>query len=156
MDILRVLSLLFKSKTEAAKSAVSRLVVLLIIFSIALLIAVMGLAFLLFSSYLYLVTIFSPFIAALITGGGAILLGVLIVLAGVLITGGEKKEKKVEGFQNFLGSKDLGTASEFINEHPFESGLSAAVLGFIAGSSPDVRQTITQLLIEIKQAQRMN
>lgn len=156
MDVLRILSLLFRSKAEEAKSAVTRLIAFLVIFTVACIIAVMGLAFLLWSSYLYLATIFSPFIAALITGGGAILLGVIIVMIGAALIGGEKKEKKQASADNFFGSEDLGTASEFINDHPLESGLSAAVLGFIAGSSPDVRQTITQLLIEIKQSQRMN
>ncbi len=156
MNILRVLSLLFKSEAGAAKAAMSRLVVFLILFLVALVIAVMGLGFLLWSSYLYLSTIMSPFFAALATGGGAILLGVIIVLAAALITGNSKKSKKDGVYKEFLSSEDLGSASDFINEHPLESGLTAAVLGFIAGSSPDARRTITELLVEFKQNQRMN
>lgn len=156
MDMVKVLSLLFRSKADEAKSAVSRIIILLAVFLIALVIAFMGLGFLLWSSYLYLATIFSPFVAALITGGGAILLGVVIVLIAGAATGSARKPRKEEPLGNFISSEDLGTASEFINEHPLESGLSAAVLGFIAGSSPDVRHTITELLIELRQNQRMN
>ena len=156
MDIVKVLSLLFRSKADEAKAAVSRVIIFLAISLIALIIAIMGLAFLLYSSYLYLVTIFSPFVAALITGGGAIVLGFLIVLIAASATGKSRKAKKHDGFKDILSSDELGKASEFINEYPLESGLSASVLGFIVGSSPDVRQTITQLLLELRQNQRMN
>ncbi len=156
MNILRVLSLLFKSEAGAAKAAMSRLIVFLILFMVALVIAVMGLGFLLWSSYLYLSTVMSPFLAALATGGGAILLGVIIVLAAALITGSSKKSKKDRAHKEFFSSDDLGSASEFISEHPLESGLTAAMLGFIAGSSPDTRRTITELLIDYRQNQRMN
>lgn len=156
MNIIRVLSFLFKSQAGAAKSAIKRLIVFLILFLVALAIAVMGLGFLLWSSYLYLSTLMSPFFAALATGGGAILLGVIIVLAAALITGSSKKTKKDGAYKEFFSSDDLGSASEFISEHPIESGLTAAVLGFIAGSSPDTRRTITELLVEFRQNQRMN
>jgi pheromone shutdown protein TraB len=156
MNIMRVLSLLFKSETGAVKTVLSRLLIFLVIFLVACVIAVMGLGFLLWSSYLYFSSILSPFLAALITGGGAILLGVILVLAAGLITGSIKRSKKKETFKDFLNSEDLGAASEFINEHPLESGLSAAVLGFLAGSSPDARRTIAELLVELRQSQRMN
>jgi|GEM_PF-1611730 len=156
MNIMRVLSLLFKAEAGAVKTVLSRLLVFLVIFLVACVIAVMGLGFLLWSSYLYFSSILSPFLAALITGGGAIVLGVIIVLAAGLITGSIKKSKKNESYKEFFTTDDLGAASEFINQHPLESGLTAAVLGFLAGSSPDARRTITELLLEFKQSQRMN
>ena len=156
MNIMRVLSLLFKSEPGAVKTVLSRLLIFLVIFLIACIIAVMGLGFLLWSSYLYFSSVLSPFLAALITGGGAILLGVIIVLVAGLVTGNVKKSKRNESYKEFFSSDDLDTASGFIKEHPLESGLTAAVLGFLAGSSPDARRTITELLVELRQSQRMN
>lgn len=156
MNILRVLSFLFKAETAALKTVLARFLVFLVILTISCVLALIGLGFLVWSSYLYLATFLAPFHAALITGAGAIILGVILVLAAGLITGTIKRSKRSRTVSDFLNSDELGGASEFINEYPLESGLTAAVLGFLAGSSPDARQTIADLLVELRQDSRMN
>ena len=156
MNILRVLSLLFKAETGALKKVLTRFLVFLVVLAVACILAFIGLGFLVWSSYLYFAGFLSPFLAALITGGGTIILGVILVLAAGLITGSIKRSRRRARVSDFLNSDALSGASEFINEYPLESGLTAAALGFLAGSSPDARQTIADLIIELRQDSRMS
>jgi hypothetical protein len=155
MNIQRVITLLFKSNTDAIKTVLTRFLILLVILSVACFIALAGISYLVWSSYLYLSTIFAPFVAALITGGGLILIGVLLALIGLHMTSGAK-ERKRGTTSDFLNPDDIAGASKFINEYPLESGLTAAMLGFLAGSSPDVRKTLADMLVELKQDSRIN
>jgi len=155
MNIQRVISLLFKSNTDAIKTVLTRFLVLLVILSVSCFIALAGISYLVWSSYLYLSTIFAPFVAALITGGGLILIGVLLALIGLHMTSGAK-ERKRGTTSDFLNPDEIAGASKFINEYPLESGLTAAMLGFLAGSSPDVRKTLADMLVELKQDSRIN
>ena len=150
MNILRVVSLLFKADTGALKTVLTRFLVFLAILALACILAFIGLGFLVWSSYLYLAVVLSPFLAALITGAGAIVLGVLLVLAAGLITGSIKRRKRRSSVSDLLNSDELEGASEFIQEYPLESGLTAAVLGFLAGSSPDARKSIADLIVELR------
>ena len=156
MNIQRVISLLFKSNTDAIKTVLTRFLVLMVILSVACFIALAGISYLVWSSYLYLSTIFAPFVAALITGGGLILIGIILALIGLHMTSGAKERKRGTTASEFLNPDEIAGASKFINEYPLESGLTAAMLGFLAGSSPDVRKTLADMLVELKQDSRIN
>lgn len=153
MSTLSLISRLFKKESAAVKTALTRFIVFMVIISISVVIALVGISYLIWSSYLYLSTLFEPYIAALITGGGLILIGAAVASIGWLVTLGasESAEQPQEPAKS-----EFDEASDIIKEYPFESGVTAAALGFLVGSSPDVRKNLADILYQLRQNSRMN
>lgn len=158
-QILGSLASALKPDTRVIRGMILRAVILLSVLVLASLTASLGFAFLVWSLFLYLGTMFDPHLAALISGGIAILIAVILVAAALLVTGflernGRRKLKaapqaaSAQGASS--GSPEVDQALALIKQYPLESGLTAAVAGFIAGSSPDARKTMAEFLMTFK------
>ena len=157
-QILGSLASALKPDTRVIRGMILRAVILLSVLVLVSLTASLGFAFLVWSLFLYLGTMFEPHVAALISGGIAILTAVILVGAALLLTGfikGSGKRKPKAAYQaasaeSLSGSPEVDQALALIKQYPLESGLTAAVAGFIAGSSPDARKTMAEFLMTFK------
>lgn len=157
-EILGSLASALKPDTRVIRGMILRAVILLSVLVLASLTASLGFAFLVWSLFLYLGTMFDPHVAALISGGIAILTAVILVGAALLLTGfikgsGKRKPKaahQAASAEGSSGSPEVDQALALIKQYPLESGLTAAVAGFIAGSSPDARKTMAEFLMTFK------
>lgn len=151
-DIINLLLSSFKPDYDAVRSMLLRILVLFIVFCIASVIAVLGLGFIVWSLYLYLSTFFNPYMAALISGAAAITVAFMLVLIAGLVTGyikgGGEVKFKPEPRQTGIASDPL----DFVNRYPLESGLTAAIAGFIVGSSAGAPGTLAEFLTLLKQS----
>jgi membrane protein implicated in regulation of membrane protease activity len=148
-NLKTLLSLALKPGNEYLRTILTRLIIFAAVLFLSCILIVIGLGFLVWSSYLYFATILNPYVAALISGLIAILLAGALVLIVSLLTKspGAKEQKKSSGDKSRFGD-----VSEIINEYPLESGLMAMAVGFIAGSSPDSRKVLTELFISLNQS----
>lgn len=131
------------------REVLTRLIIFAAVFFIAIILIVLGIGFLVWSSYLYLSTVVDPYLASLISGGIAIVLaGALVLIVSMLNKGvGSKKTKhKQDGISKFVDG------TEVIEQYPIESGLMAMAAGFIAGSSPESRKVLTELFVTLSQS----
>jgi len=157
-EILGSLTSALKPDARVVRGMILRAVILLSVLVLSSLTASLGFAFLVWSLFLYLGTMFEPHVAALISGGIAILIAVVLVGAALLLMGflernGKRKPKaapQAASAQGASGSPEVDQALALIRQYPLESGITAAVAGFIAGSSPDARKTMAEFLMTYK------
>lgn len=157
-EILGSLASALKPDARVVRGIILRAVILLSVLVLASLTASFGFAFLVWSLFLYLGTMFEPHVAALISGGIAILMAVILVGGALLLTGfikgsGKRRLKaapRTASADGSSGSPEVDQALALIKQYPLESGLTAAVAGFIAGSSPDARKTMAEFLMTFK------
>jgi len=130
------------------RAVITRLVIFAAVLFVSSILIIIGLGFLVWSSFLYLTTILTPYVAALISGFLAIVVaGLVFLIAGSLTKGsrGQKNEEEMEQASNFM------EASQVVEQYPLESGLMAMAAGFIAGSSPDSKKVLTELFVTLSQ-----
>jgi hypothetical protein len=158
-EILGSITSALKPDARVIRGMILRTVILLSVLLLASLTASLGFAFLVWSLFLYLGTMFEPHVAALISGGIAILVAVVLIGAALLVmgflNGGKKKGQKAsyaasEEGPSGSGVSEVDLALALVRQYPLESGLTAAVVGFIAGSSPDARKTMAEFLMTYK------
>ena len=130
------------------RAVITRFIVFASALFISSILIIIGLGFLVWSSFLYLNTTLTPYVAALISGLVAIVVaGLLFVILSSLTKGaGDKKSVATES-----ESSKFVDASQIIEDYPLESGLMAMAAGFIAGSSPDSRKVLTELFVTLSQ-----
>lgn len=147
-DLSRILSTALKPGNEYMKTVLTRLIIFAAALFLSTILIIIGLGFLVWSSFLYLSTIYNPYIAALISGFIAILLaGVVFLIVRLLTKDADKKESNLD--QD--GEPQLLDTSAVVKEYPLESGLMAMAAGFIAGSSPDSKKALTELFVTFSQ-----
>jgi hypothetical protein len=139
-----------KPDYRAVRGVLFRLAVVLLVLVVSSVIVLIGLGFFVWSLYLYLETLLSPYWAALISGAGAIALAIVIVLIALLATGHLKRSGRVKPVQARAG--DAYDPIELVQRYPLESGLTAAIAGFIVGSSADAPKTLTEFLTLLKES----
>ena len=158
-EILGSITSALKPDARVVRGMILRAVILLSVLVLASLTASLGFAFLVWSLFLYLGTMFEPHVAALISGGIAILVAVVLIGAALLVmgflNGSKKKGQKAsyaasEETPSGSGVSEVDLALALVRQYPLESGLTAAVVGFIAGSSPDARKTMAEFLMTYK------
>ena len=151
-DLINIILSSVKPDYGALRSMLLRVLILLVVLCVSSVITVLGLGFLVWSLYLYLETLFNPYQAALMSGAAAIVLALAIVLITLLLTGyfkrGGRVKLKPQPAQAGLESDPL----ELVYKYPLESGLTAAIAGFIVGSSADAPRTLTEFLTLLKQS----
>ena len=137
-----------KPGNEYMRAVITRFIVFASALFISSILIIIGLGFLVWSSFLYLNTTLTPYVAALISGLIAIVVaGLLFVILSSLTKGaGGKKSAAMES-----ESSKFVDASQIIEDYPLESGLMAMAAGFIAGSSPDSRKVLTELFVTLSQ-----
>jgi len=128
------------------KAVITRLIIFAAVLFVSTILIIIGLGFLVWSSFLYLSTVLNPYVAALISGLIAILFaGVLFLIVGAIIKGsGDKKSK-----ENQDKAPKFVDTSKVVEEYPLESGLMAMAAGFIAGSSPESKKVLTELFVTL-------
>jgi len=143
-----IITTALKPGNEYMRAVITRLIIFAAALFISSILIIIGLGFLVWSSFLYLNTILTPYVAALISGLITIVIsGLLFVIVSSLTKGaGDKKSADTES----ESSKFLD-ASQIIEYYPLESGLMAMAAGFIAGSSPDSRKVLTELFVTLSQ-----
>ncbi len=153
-EILGSITSALKPDARVIRGMILRTVILLSVLLLASLTASLGFAFLVWSLFLYLGTMFEPHVAALISGGIAILVAVVLIGAALLVMGflnGNGRKRKTAhsaaSAEGASGVSEVDLALALVRQYPLESGLTAAVVGFIAGSSPDARKTMAELLM---------
>ncbi len=126
----------------------TRLIIFSAVFFVSTILIIMGIGFLVWSSFLYLSTVLNPYMASLISGLIAILFaGALVLIVSMVTKGsGNKESKDSKG-----GKSKLADSTEVIEQYPLESGLMAMAAGFIAGSSPESRKVLTELFVTLSQ-----
>ena len=144
-----ILSLALKPGKEYLRAVLIRLIIFAAVLFVSCILIVIGLGFLVWSSFLYLSTVLNPYVAALISGLIAILLaGALVLLVSIFNeSAGGKKRRKAPGY-----TSQFEDASQIIEKHPLESGLMALAAGFIAGSSPDAQRALSELFITLSKS----
>jgi hypothetical protein len=130
------------------KTVITRLIIFAAALFLSTILVIIGLGFLVWSSFLYLTTVFNPYVAALMSGLIAILLAGVVFLIVSALTKGSSEKKTAETEDS--GPNFVDT-SKVINEYPLESGLLAMAAGFIAGSSPDSKKALTELFVTLSQ-----
>ena len=153
-EILGSITSALKPDARVVRGMILRAVILLSVLVLASLTASLGFAFLVWSLFLYLGTMFTPHVAALISGGIAILVAVVLIGAALLVmgflNGNRRKRRTVSSAapaEGDSGASEVDLALALVRQYPLESGLTAAVVGFIAGSSPDARKTMAEFLM---------
>ena len=149
-DIINIILSSVKPDYRALRSILFRALVVLLVLCVSSVIAVIGLGFFVWSLYLYLETLFSPYWAALLSGAGAIALAAAIVLVALLFTGFFKKSGRVKPKPGHAGAGFSSDPMGFVNKYPLESGLTAAIAGFIVGSSADAPKTLSEFMTLLK------
>ena len=130
------------------KTVITRLIIFVAALFLSTILVIIGLGFLVWSSFLYFSTVLNPYVAALISGLIAIVLaGLVFVIVSSLTKASSHKKSKLDQDE---APKFVDT-SKVINEYPLESGLMAMAAGFIAGSSPDSRKALTELFVSLSQ-----
>lgn len=130
------------------KTVITRLIIFVAALFLSTILVIIGLGFLVWSSFLYFSTVLNPYVAALISGLIAIVLaGLVFVIVSSLTKGAGDKKSKLDQDE---APKFVDT-SKVINEYPLESGLMAMAAGFIAGSSPDSKKALTELFVSLSQ-----
>ena len=152
-DILRIIMSSLKPDYRELRSVIFRGLVVLSALCVASAVAFIGLGFAIWSLYLYLATLVSPYWAALISGAVAVALAIVVMLIVLYFTG-------YFGRKNRAASKpreERATASfdpvDLVQKYPLESGVTAAIAGFIVGSSSDAPRTLTQFLTLLKESE---
>lgn len=151
-DILRIILSSIKPDYGELRSVIFRAIVVLLALCVSSLVALIGLGFIVWSLYLYLATMLSPYWAALISGAGAVVLAIVVVFVVLYLTGyfgriGKGRTKPREA--------QAGAACdpmELVYKYPLESGLTAAIVGFIVGSSADAPRTLAEFLALLKES----
>ena len=156
-EILGSIVSALKPDARVIRGMILRAVVLLSVLLLASLTASLGFAFLVWSLFLYLGTMFEPHVAALISGGIAILVAAALIGSALLVMGflnGSKKKRKAVSAAapagGSAGASEVDLALALVRQYPLESGLTAAVVGIRAGSSPDARKTMAEFLMTYK------
>lgn len=115
-------------------------------------VASLGLGFIIWSSYLYLKTSVDPYLAALISGALAIVTAALLLLITGLFLGYFKGKRGARFETAAPQAGQMPDPEALIKRYPLESGIIAAVAGFIAGSSSHTPRTLAELIMLIKES----
>lgn len=143
-----IITTALKPGNEYMRAVITRLVIFAAVLFVSSVLIIIGLGFLIWSSFLYLNTILNPYVAALISGLIAIVIAGLIFLIATKLTKsdrGQKNKEEMEQSTNFMD------ACQVVEQYPLESGLMAMAAGFIAGSSPDSKKVLTELFVTLSQ-----
>ncbi len=151
-DIINIILSSVKPDYRALRSMFLRALVVLFVLCISSVIAVIGLGFFVWSLYLYLETLLSPWWAALLSGAGAIALAAAVVLLALLFTGFLKKSGRVRQKPEHAGAGFSSDPMGLVYKYPLESGLTAAIAGFIVGSSADAPRTLSEFMTLLKES----
>jgi hypothetical protein len=145
-NLNRIISTALKPGNEYVKAVITRLIIFAAVLFVSTILIIIGLGFLVWSSFLYLSTVLNPYVAALISGLIAILFaGVLFLIVGAITKrSGDKKSK-----ENQDKAPKFVDTSKVVEEYPLESGLMAMAAGFIAGSSPESKKVLTELFVTL-------
>jgi membrane protein implicated in regulation of membrane protease activity len=145
-NLNRIISTALKPGNEYVKAVITRLIIFAAVLFVSTILIIIGLGFLVWSSFLYLSTSLNPYVAALISGLIAILFaGVLFVIVSAFTkASGDKKSK-----ENQDKAPKFVDTSKVVEEYPLESGLMAMAAGFIAGSSPESKKVLTELFVTL-------
>ncbi len=151
-DIINIILSSVKPDYRALRSMIFRALVVLLVLCVSSVIAVIGLGFFVWSLYLYLETVLSPWQAALLSGAGAIALAAAVVLLALLFTGVFKKSGRVKTKPEQAGTGFSSDPLGLVYKYPLESGLTAAIAGFIVGSSADAPGTLSEFMTLLKES----
>ena len=151
-DILHIILSSIKPDYRELRSVFFRALVVLLALCVSSSVALIGLGFAVWSLYLYLATILSPYWAALISGAGAVVLAIVVVIAVLYLTGYFGRKGKADSKPRETQSAAAYDPMELIHRYPLESGLTAAIAGFIVGSSGDAPRTLTEFLTILKES----
>ncbi len=151
-DLVNIILSLVKPDYRALRSILLRVLIVLLVICVSSVIAVIGLSFFVWSLYLYLETMFSPYWAALMSGAGAIALAAAVVLIALLFTGFFKKSGRVKPKPGHARTDFSSDPMGLVNKYPLESGLTAAIAGFIVGSSADAPKTLSEFMTLLKES----
>lgn len=151
-DLISIILSSVKPDYRALRSMLLRAVVVLLVLVVSSVIVLIGLGFFVWSLYLYLETLLSPYWAALISGAGAIALAAAAVLLALLCTGFFKRSRRVKSKPEQLSAGFTSDPMDLVQRYPLESGLTAAIAGFIVGSSADAPRTLTEFLTLLKES----
>lgn len=152
-DILQIILSSIKPDYRELRSVFFRALVVLFALCVSSAVALIGLGFVVWSLYLYLVTMLSPYWAALISGVGAVALALVVVVAVLYLTGYFGRRRKAPSKPRDAQPAAAYDPVEFVQRYPLESGLTAAIAGFIVGSSADSPRTLTQFLTLLKESE---
>lgn len=151
-DILQIILSSIKPDYRELRSVFFRALVVLFALCVSSAVALIGLGFVVWSLYLYLATMVSPYWAALISGLGAVVLALVVVIAVLYLTGYFGRRRKAASKHRDAQPTAAYDPVDLVQRYPLESGLTAAIAGFIVGSSADSPRTLTQFLTLLKES----
>ncbi len=149
-DILQIILSSIKPDYRELRSVIFRALIVLGALCVSSAVALIGLGFVVWSLYLYLSTMLSPYWAALISGAGAVALAIIVVLLVLYLTGYFGRRGKAASRLSEARSTAAYDPMELVQRYPLESGVTAAIAGFIVGSSADSPRTLTEFITLLK------
>lgn len=149
-EILQIILSSIKPDYGELRSVIFRALVVLLALCVSSAVALIGLGFVVWSLYLYLATMLSPYWAALISGAGAVALAIVVVLVVLYMTGYFSRRGKAGSKPREAKAAAACDPMELVHRYPLESGVTAAIAGFIVGSSADAPRTLAEFLTLLK------
>ncbi|MGB7293475.1 MAG: hypothetical protein WBD99_14985 [Thermodesulfobacteriota bacterium] len=121
----------------------------LAVLTLAFIFVVIGLLFIVWAIYLSFNSILSPPLAALVSGGIAIIFSILIVLIVRLLN--RRKEKRVMEDVNIenISLKDFAKNITLVKDNPLLSIALTVIAGYLIGSSPSARNALAEVIVKL-------
>lgn len=121
----------------------------LAVLTLAFIFVVIGLLFIVWAIYLSFNFILSPPLAALVSGGIAIIFSILIVLIVRLLN--RRKEKRVMEDVNIenISLKDFAKNITLVKDNPLLSIALTVIAGYLIGSSPSARNALAEVIVKL-------
>lgn len=149
-EILQIILSSIKPDYRELRSVIFRALVVVVTLCVSSAVALIGLGFVVWSLYLYLATMLSPYWAALLSGAGAVALAIVVVLVVLYMTGYFSRRVKAVSKPREAKAAAACDPMELVQRYPLESGVTAAIAGFIVGSSADAPRTLSEFLTLLK------
>ncbi len=121
----------------------------LTVLTLVLIFVIIGLLFIVWAIYLAFNTILSPPLAALVSGGIAIIFSVLILLILRLLNRRKEKILVADANADNISLDDIVKNIALVKDNPLLSLVLMAMAGYLIGSSPSARDAFAEVIVKL-------
>lgn len=121
----------------------------LTVLTLALIFVVIGLLFIVWAIYLAFNTILSPPLAALVSGGIAIIFSLLIILIARLLNKRKEKRLVADSSTDNVCLDDFVKNIALVKDNPLLSIVLTVMGGYLIGSSPSARNALAEVIVKL-------
>ncbi len=121
----------------------------LTVLTLVLIFVIIGLLFIVWAIYLAFNTILSPPLAALVSGGIAIIFSFLILLILRLLNRRKEKILVADANADNISLDDIVKNIALVKDNPLLSLVLMAMAGYLIGSSPSARDAFAEVIVKL-------